>query len=119
MPNETLDTTLIAILATLVGALIWVVKALMTRSDKLITVRDAQVTAALDAIRARDSQIESALGSLTAAVEAFGRFEQAEQETHGNLVREMATLAETQRETLVLLREIKSGIDSLAKNGGI
>ena len=74
-----LESSLLAVLASLVGALIWVVKHLMARSDRIL--------------ESRDMQIGSALDKLSAAVDAFGRVEQREDEVHDALLVRMEALS--------------------------
>lgn len=87
-----LNSAFLALIATLVGAGIWTVKALMARSDKLI--------------ESRDKHIESAITALTEAVQAFSRFETGEVESHQQIVKALGDIAQVQASSLILLNTI-------------
>lgn len=86
------NDALLTVLASLVASLIWLVKAMHTRSDKLIEQRDLEVTRALRA--------------LEASVDAFRRFEIQEHETHRSLIDRMDASMHTQSQILETLKRM-------------
>jgi hypothetical protein len=75
-----METALLAILTTLVAAMIWVVKALMTRSDRILDSRDTQIGRALD--------------ELAKAIDGFKRVEAREDQVHDALLLHMKELSQ-------------------------
>ena len=81
-----MNEALLAILASLVAALIWMVKSNAVRSDKLLAQRDTEVARAMDA--------------LTAAVDTFKTFEQDSSTAFGKLVDRLDGVEQIQDKTL-------------------
>jgi len=73
-----LEAALLALLAALVSAGIWTVKALMSRSDRLM--------------ESRDKQLEQSIATLVIAVDSFRKFELAEAESHHAMLTGMQAL---------------------------
>lgn len=105
-----MDQTLLALIATLVAALIWVVKALQQRSDKMIEQRNREMSAIQkrsDALMAqRDAEARRSLGALESAVDAFKKFEAHEHETHRRLLDHMDASSQLQQALLVEMRSM-------------
>lgn len=78
-------TALIGILASLVAALVWVVKTTLTKSDERSALQS--------------TQIDSSLKTLASAVSSFESFRHEEERTH-------AAMIETQRDTVQLLEKL-------------
>lgn len=87
-----MNEALLTILSLLVGSLIWTVKALVGRSDRMVEVRDIEV--------------QRSLRSLEAAVDAFRKFEAHEHDIHSKLITSMEMLAKTQEQTLERLESL-------------
>lgn len=85
-----MNEALLAILASLVAALIWMVKSSSTRSDKLIAQRDKENARLID--------------SLETAVDTFKTFEIESGECFGKLLERMDTSQQTQERILLELR---------------
>ena len=96
----TLETSLLAVLTTLVAALIWVTKALFARSERLIDARDSQISRALD-------QLEK-------AVSAFGRVESREDEIHDKIIARLDAIATTQDKSLAISDSILEQLRALS-----
>jgi len=73
--NMDLTNSLLALIVTMVGCGVWVVKALMHRSDRMI--------------EARDQQIAQSIESLSKAVRTFQQFEKHEVETHTEIIQSL------------------------------
>lgn len=105
-----MNDLLLGLIGSLVGALIWVVKAMQTRSDKMIAQRDHEVAKMHERsdklIAQRDLEVKRSLEALEASVDAFRRFEAHEHTVHQRLLDHMDTTAETQRQILVELRSM-------------
>jgi hypothetical protein len=89
-----MNEALLAVLTALVGALIWLVKAQTTRSDRLIEQRDAEVGRLIQ--------------SLEGAVAAFRAFETDEQQTHKLILDGQKKTVETQERILTELRNMNA-----------
>ena len=76
----TIEQGLLAALTALVGALIWLVKAMNTRSDKLIEQRDTEVARLIT--------------TLEKAVDAFADFQTREDEAHGYILAKLREIDE-------------------------
>lgn len=77
--SDGLTQALLAIIASLVGAMIWVVKSLITRSDNLQQVRDEQINELVNSLN-------KAIGLNHQAIMAFSNFEDEEQKVHEKII---------------------------------
>jgi hypothetical protein len=64
--------TLLGLIASLIGAGIWVVKSLLARSDRLIEARDKQIGVTID--------------TLGKAVDSFRHYQREETEAHAKIL---------------------------------
>jgi len=101
---------LIAVLSTLVGGLIFVVKRLFNRSDAALEARDKEVLALLAVTRDQAEHQRIALSELRKAIESFSRFEAEEERIHKEILNRLdchdtllTSIAGTQEKTAQLL----------------
>lgn len=94
----TIEQGLLAALTALVGALIWLVKANQSTSNRLIEQRDKEVTRLIQA--------------LEAAVEAFKGFELDSVSVFGKLLDRMDASQQMQELVLAELKEMNARISS-------
>lgn len=78
--NVTIEQGLLAALTGLVGALIWLVKAMNVRSYKLIEQRDHEVARLIT--------------TLEKAVDAFALFQTREDDAHGHILKKLTEIDE-------------------------
>lgn len=88
--NDSLLTALIGILASLIAALVWVVKTTLTKSEERAVIQSAQ--------------IDASLRTLTAAVTSFEAFRHEEERTHSAMIA-------TQHDTVQLLEKLTLQLD--------
>lgn len=93
---------LLGLVATLVGALVWFVKASSARADAA-QVRSEQAQAE------RDKHLTQLIEGLTKAVGFFKTFEEEEQRVHGNIIR-------SQEKILLALERLTDRVELLATN---
>lgn len=86
-----ITNTLLALIATLVSAGVWVVKALMARSDRLIESRDEQITRALD--------------MLTRSFEAIHAFESVEDKIHLQIMNGLEAITRSQSNLCTMIEQ--------------
>lgn len=80
--DATAIQALLAILSTLVGGLIWVVRKLMARSEKQLERRDREVTALLKVATTAIEQNQR-------AISLFEKFEMEERAVHNAICRDL------------------------------
>lgn len=88
--DEAAVTALLSILSVLVGVLVYVVRTMTLRTDRLLA--------------ARDKQVERTIDTLKTAVESFSMFERASSEMHRALIDRLDALAQAQKETIEVLK---------------
>lgn len=96
------NEALLAILSALVGAMIWLVKSMQTRSDKLIEQRDREVS--------------RLIGTLEAAVGHFADFKEREDEIHGEILAGLEGSVEIQGQVLSEIKAVGERLPA-AKHG--
>lgn len=89
-----MNEALLAILSALVAALVWLVKTMNSRSDKLIEQRDEEVA--------------RLISSLEASVDAFKNFELESAMCFGKLVDRLDTSEQIQERVLVELKAMNA-----------
>ena len=87
-----MNEALLAILSALVAVMVWLVKAMTTRSDRLIEQRDKEVARLIT--------------SLEASVDTFKTFEIESGECFGKLVDRLDTSQQTQELILIELQSM-------------
>lgn len=91
-----MNEVLLSILAGVVGAQIYVVRSLVSRSDKGAEQRDRNIATLIDA--------------LTKAINSFQSFEAEEERVHGRIIDAQERIIETQQ-------QIVTAIESICKYG--
>jgi phosphate/sulfate permease len=104
LPITTIDgtvaTALLAILSSLVGALVWVVRSVTVRSDRVMETRDKQVGKTIEMLRV--------------AVSSFQSFQHGGSAAHSKIIERLDALAAVQAETAAAYGKIIERLDGLA-----
>jgi len=98
-----MNEALLAVLSALVAALVWLVKAMQSRSDRLIEQRDKEVA--------------KLIKTLEKAVDAFAAFELEGVTVFGKLVYRMEVTQQIQEQVLAELRAMRERLPPVARRG--
>ncbi len=90
-----LAISIVGVTATLAGGMVWVVKALLRKSD----VRDGQIERALN-------QNNEVIRALQAAVKGMKSFEQEEEAMHAAIIGDLKSIVSTQERILEIQERI-------------
>lgn len=113
---------LLGLIASLIGGLIWVVKAMQSRSDKMIEQRSAETDKLIERsdrmLQQRDDEVRRSMATLESAVASFQRKEERELEMQGRMIKFMDENQETQAAILGELRHLHASVPRLAAFAG-